>query len=173
MAQGPGGAGRRDAPSSITGSFLYAPPDYESEIDVELFNDPEGEVMFSTYARGAQTHTERRPARFDATAAMREYRFDYGPGSVMFLVDGVPLRTWTTGVPSAAMNVCQRLVPGLAGGDGADGAPRDARRLGRVPPALSDAKAPRRGRTSPALSGTLWPELAGEVLWLHRSLPSF
>ena len=36
---------------------------------------------------------------------MREYRFDYGPGSVMFLVDGVPLRAWTTGVPSAAMNL--------------------------------------------------------------------
>jgi endo-1,3-1,4-beta-glycanase ExoK len=34
-----------DAPSSITGFFLYAPPDYESEIDVELFNEPQGEVM--------------------------------------------------------------------------------------------------------------------------------
>ena len=54
-----------DAHSSITGFFLYAPPDYESEIDVELFNDPQGEVMFTTYARGAQTHTERRPLGFD------------------------------------------------------------------------------------------------------------
>ena len=63
-----------DAPSSITGFFLYAPPDYESEIDVELFNDAAGEVMFTTYARGAQTHTERRPLGFDPTAAMHEYR---------------------------------------------------------------------------------------------------
>ena len=94
-----------DAPSSITGFFLYAPPDYESEIDVELFNDPHGAVMFTTYARGAQTHTERRSLGFDPTAAMHEYRFDYGPGSVSFLVDGVLLRTWTTGVPSAAMNL--------------------------------------------------------------------
>ena len=68
-----------DAPSSITGFFLYAPPDYESEIDVELFNDPDGEVIFSTHARGARTHTERRPVGFDETAAMHEYRFDYTP----------------------------------------------------------------------------------------------
>ena len=46
-----------DAPSSITGFFLYAPPDSESEIDVELFNDPQGEVMFTTDAGGGQTHT--------------------------------------------------------------------------------------------------------------------
>ena len=61
--------------------------------------------MFTTYARGAQTHTERRPLGFDPTAAMHECRFDYAPGSVTFLVDGVPLRKWTTGVPSAAMNL--------------------------------------------------------------------
>jgi hypothetical protein len=49
--------------------------------------------MFTTYARGPQTHTERRPLGFDPTAPMHEYRFDHGPGSVTFLVDGVPLRT--------------------------------------------------------------------------------
>src|SRR5215211_3733193 len=49
-----------DAPSSITGFFLYAPPDYASEIDIELYNDPRGLVMFSTYAHGRQTHTETR-----------------------------------------------------------------------------------------------------------------
>src|SRR4051794_4374313 len=39
-----------DAPSSITGFFLYAPPDLASEIDIEIYNDPSGTVMYSTYA---------------------------------------------------------------------------------------------------------------------------
>jgi endo-1,3-1,4-beta-glycanase ExoK len=35
------------APSSITGLFLYAPPDYASEIDIEIFNDPAGTLLLT------------------------------------------------------------------------------------------------------------------------------
>jgi hypothetical protein len=35
--------------SSITGFFLYEPPDYASEIDVEIYNDTSRRIMFSTY----------------------------------------------------------------------------------------------------------------------------
>jgi hypothetical protein len=47
-----------DAPPSITGFFLYEPPDLESEIDIEIHNDPYDKILFTTYADGEQTHTE-------------------------------------------------------------------------------------------------------------------
>ena len=47
-----------EAPTSITGFFLYYPPDLESEIDIEIYNDPSGKILFTNYAGGEQTHTE-------------------------------------------------------------------------------------------------------------------
>jgi endo-1,3-1,4-beta-glycanase ExoK len=94
-----------DAPSSITGFFLYAAPDYASEIDIELYNNPSGTVMFSTYAGGRQTHTETRALGFDPTAGPHDYEIAWGAGRVTFRVDAVALRTWTTGVPTAPMNL--------------------------------------------------------------------
>ncbi|MBE2320971.1 glycoside hydrolase family 16 protein [Solirubrobacter sp. CPCC 204708] len=94
-----------NAPSSITGFFLYAAPDYAAEIDIEIFNDPSGRVMFSTYAGGRQTHTETRTLGFDPTAAAHDYTIRWGNGRVRFLVDGVLLRTWSAGVPKAPMHL--------------------------------------------------------------------
>jgi beta-glucanase (GH16 family) len=54
-----------DVPSSITGFFLYSPPDLESEIDIEVYNDPSGKILFTTYADGEQTHTETVDLPFD------------------------------------------------------------------------------------------------------------
>src|SRR5690349_892393 len=94
-----------DAPSSLTGFFLYAPPDYASEIDIEILDDASGTVMFTTYAGGRQTHTERRALGFDPTAGFHDYAIAWAPNRVTFSVDGEPLRTWTNGVPKAAMNL--------------------------------------------------------------------
>jgi beta-glucanase (GH16 family) len=54
---------------------------------------------------GGQTHTETRALGFDPTAAPHDYEIKWGPGRVTFQVDGVALRTWTTGVPAAPMNL--------------------------------------------------------------------
>lgn len=94
-----------NAPGSITGFFMYRSPDYESEIDIEIFNDPSGRVMFTTYAGGRQTHTETTSLGFDPTAAHHEYAFDYAADSVTFYVDGVPRRTWDTGIPQTPMHL--------------------------------------------------------------------
>jgi endo-1,3-1,4-beta-glycanase ExoK len=64
------------APSSITGSFLYNPPDFHTEIDVEIFNDGSRRISFTTYADGEQTNTVRKKLPFDPTAAFHEYRID-------------------------------------------------------------------------------------------------
>jgi beta-glucanase (GH16 family) len=94
-----------DAPSSITGFFLYAPPDLASEIDIELYNDPSGLVMLTTYAGGRQTHTEQRELGFNPTAGSHDYAIAWGASKVTFSVDGAALRTWSTGVPKAPMNL--------------------------------------------------------------------
>jgi len=93
------------APGSITGFFLYKAPDYESEIDVEIYNDSTRRIILSTYAGGRQTHTETLPLPFDPTTAFHEYRFDYSPGSLTFYADGKSLRTWNDGIPQTSMHL--------------------------------------------------------------------
>jgi beta-glucanase (GH16 family) len=92
-----------NAPSSLTAFFLYMAPDYQREIDIELYNDSSGRVMFSTYAGGTQTHTNTVELPFDATAAFHEYAIDFRPGSVRFLVDGSVVQTWSNGITKSAM----------------------------------------------------------------------
>jgi beta-glucanase (GH16 family) len=94
-----------DAPSSLTAFFLYRAPDYQQEIDIELYNDSSRRIMLSTYSGGAQTNTRTLLLPFDATADYHEYEIDYRSGYVQFLVDGTALQTWTTGVPRSTMNV--------------------------------------------------------------------
>ncbi len=94
-----------NAPSSITGFFLYKSPDYESEIDIELYNDSSGRIMFTTYAGGAQTHTETLSLGFDPTAGFHEYAFSYDQSSITFYVDGQPKKTWDDGLPTNSMHL--------------------------------------------------------------------
>ena len=81
-----------DAPSSITGFFLYTPPDFESEIGIEIYNDSSRKVLFATYAGGEQTHTETMKLPFDPTEGFHDYAFAYDANSVTFFVDGEPIK---------------------------------------------------------------------------------
>jgi len=94
-----------NAPSSLTAFFLYKAPDYQSEIDIELYNDSSRRVMFSTYSGGQQSNTVTQLLPFDATADFHEYTIVYGQRTVRFLVDGVPMQTWSSGVTNSAMYV--------------------------------------------------------------------
>lgn len=94
-----------DAPSSITGFFLYAPPDFHAEIDVEIFNDDSGRVLFTTYANGEQTNTVEKKLPFDPTAAFHEYRIDLYPTRAAFSVDGRLLHTFEDGLPGDSMKL--------------------------------------------------------------------
>lgn len=94
-----------NAPSSITGFFLYQPPDYNSEIDIEIYNDSSRKIIFSTYAGGRQTHSQTLTLPFDPTDGYHDYRFDYAPGSVKFYADGRLMKKWMTGLPRTSMKL--------------------------------------------------------------------
>lgn len=94
-----------DAPTSITGFFLYRPPDFQSELDIEIFNDSTGTVLFTTYAGGEKTHTETLELPFDPTQGFHEYGFNYRPGRVEFYVDGELLQTYEDGLPDRPMRL--------------------------------------------------------------------
>jgi len=94
-----------NAPSSITGFFLYEPPDHASEIDIEIYNDSSRKIIFSTYAGGRQTHSQTMLLPFDPTVGFHEYRFDRAPGSVKFYADGRLMKKWTTGLPRHQMKL--------------------------------------------------------------------
>jgi len=93
------------APFSITGIFPYAPPDFHTKIGVEIFNDENGRVLFTTYADGKQTNTVEKNLPFDATAAFHEYRIDLYPTRAEFSVDGRLLHTFEEGLPGDSMKL--------------------------------------------------------------------
>jgi beta-glucanase (GH16 family) len=100
-----------NAPSSLTGFFLYYGRDYEDEIDIEIFNNADGttgsdanknrKIWFTTYAPhydangnlvADSTYHAEKTLPFDPTDAYHTYRFDYYPGKVSFYVDDVLLQ---------------------------------------------------------------------------------
>lgn len=91
------------APSSLTAFFLYKRPDYAQEIDIEIFNDDTGRIMFSTYSGFAQTNNVIVDLDADLTADFHECTIEYDPGLVRFLLDGTELRRWSTGVTGSSM----------------------------------------------------------------------
>ena len=94
-----------NAPSSITGFYLYRSPDFYAEIDIEIYNDGTGTVDFVTYANGQKTHIKTKLLTFNPSADFHTYRIDYNPGVVQFYVDGNLQQTWTDGVPDASMKL--------------------------------------------------------------------
>jgi hypothetical protein len=94
-----------DAPSSITGFFLYREPDFESEIDVEILGGSDGHVLFTTYSGGEETHTVRKQLPFDPTAGFHEYRFDFHPDEAVFYADGERLHSFSGGLPDERMRL--------------------------------------------------------------------
>lgn len=88
-----------EAPSSITGFFLYAPPDYFYEIDIEIHNSSEGKLLLTTYADGAVQNEYVGELGFDPTADFHNYRFDYTADRLAFYVDSKVIQEWQVGFP--------------------------------------------------------------------------
>lgn len=103
-----------DAPGSITGFFLYEAPDYEREVDIEIYNDGSRRISFSTYsphyaADGSlikgPTHTVTKTLPFDPSSDFHDYAFSFYPDSVGFSVDGQLMQTWPDALPKTPMKL--------------------------------------------------------------------
>lgn len=94
-----------NAPSSITGFFLYAAPDFYHEIDIELFNQPDSKVLLTSYLDGSTYHEVTMDLDFDPTADFHRYRIDYYPNRVTFFIDGSPVNTWEDGFSHEPMHL--------------------------------------------------------------------
>ena len=94
-----------DAPSSLTGFFLYKEPDFENELDIEIHNDPAGRILFTTYSGGEETNTVRKDLPFDPTADFHVYRFDLYPERAEFYVDGELMHSFDRGLPENPMKL--------------------------------------------------------------------
>lgn len=94
-----------NVPSSITGFFLYAAPDYYYEIDIEIQNDPRGIYYLTTYANGKVSNSFEGNLGFDPTAAFHTYRIVYSQTGVSYYVDGKLVKKWTKNLPEKPMNL--------------------------------------------------------------------
>lgn len=76
-----------NAPSTITGFFLYKQPDFYHEIDIEVFNKPQSEVFFTTYENNGIKNSHKLALDFDPTASFHKYRIEFYEHKVRFLID--------------------------------------------------------------------------------------
>jgi hypothetical protein len=90
-----------NAPSSLTAFFLYKKPDFAQELDIEIFNDPSGRSGSRRTRQGADDG--REAARVRPDRGVPRVRDRVRPGSVRFLVDGVELQRFTSGVTQSSM----------------------------------------------------------------------
>ena len=94
-----------DAPGSLSALFLYAPPDYGQELDIEIFNERSGRVWVTAYAGGRQTQHAELDLGFDPTAAFHTYEIEWSRKEVAFSADGRVLQRWRSGVPRNTMRL--------------------------------------------------------------------
>lgn len=92
-------------PNSLTGFFMYKAPDYYHEIDIELFNDSEGNVLMSTYSDGQIQNDHLGKTGFDPTADFHNYRIEYTSDEVAFYIDDTLTRSWTEGFTDEEMSL--------------------------------------------------------------------
>ena len=94
-----------NAPGSITGFFLYAPPDLYHEIDIEIFNEPESKVLFTIYQDGKVAKQQEYLLPFDPTKEIHHYRIDILPEETRFLIDGELIQLWEGNFSSRPMQL--------------------------------------------------------------------
>ena len=98
----------RSAPvaGTVTALFLYQDvPDRNDEIDIEIVNAPPARLVLATWVAGEITNRAELPLPFDPAAGFHEYRIDFEPGTVAFLIDGAEVQRWTRGLPTHPMRL--------------------------------------------------------------------
>ncbi|MGV8905538.1 MAG: glycoside hydrolase family 16 protein [Acetobacterium sp.] len=92
-----------DAPTSITGFFLYKAPDYYYEIDIEVVNGQNGPLLLTTYADGQKNNEYVNQMNFDPTKEFHDYRIEVNQERVSFYIDAILIESWSQGFPKEKM----------------------------------------------------------------------
>jgi len=93
-------------PGLVSAFFLFhGPADRNDEIDIEIYNHDGWQIEFTTWVQGVRTNTVKKPLRFDPSTEYHEYRIDFYPQSVSFLVDGQLWQKYTSGLPTQNMRL--------------------------------------------------------------------
>ncbi|HEY0154242.1 MAG TPA: glycoside hydrolase family 16 protein [Longimicrobium sp.] len=93
-------------PGTVTALFLYQDvAEGNDEIDIEIVNVPPARVILATWVAGEITNRAELPLPFDPAAGFHEYRIDFHPGRVAFLIDGAEVQRWTRALPTHPMRL--------------------------------------------------------------------
>ena len=92
-----------NAPSSITGFFLYRQPGHFHEIDIEVYNETSGDFFLTTYSEGSKQNLHLGTLPFDPTNDFHTYRIEYYPHSVSFYIDDALITEWFDGFTQEPM----------------------------------------------------------------------
>lgn len=93
-------------PGLVSAFFLFhGPADKNDEIDIEIYNHGGWQIEFTTWVHGIRTNTVKKPLPFDPSAGYHEYRIDFYPPAISFLVDGQLWQKYTSGLPTEAMRL--------------------------------------------------------------------
>lgn len=80
---------------TYTAPFMWTDPDFDSEIDIEVYGDGSRTTWLNTYSstnpRYPNDTFQNKAVKlpFDPSAGFHDYRWDYSPDSVKFYVDGI------------------------------------------------------------------------------------
>ena len=94
-----------NAPSSLTGFFLYARAGLRERDRHRDHERPHRHRAADDLRRREPDEHGDAPAGVRSDGRAHSYEIAWGAGQVRFTVDGVTLRTWTSGVPTAPMNL--------------------------------------------------------------------
>ena len=101
-----------NAPETISAFFLYqlVQRPRNDEIDIEILNGTR-HILFTTWVGGIKTNQAERTLKFDPWKDFHDYRIEWSPSRVRFLVKENIAQEWdlmvefTTGIPRQAMYV--------------------------------------------------------------------
>ncbi|MFX1532691.1 MAG: glycoside hydrolase family 16 protein [Promethearchaeota archaeon] len=88
------------------------------EIDIEFLGKNTNKVQFNYFTDGKGGHEYSHDLGFDATQAFHTYAFNWSQNSITWYVDGSPVHTATTNLPSTAGRIMMNLWPGDGSVDG-------------------------------------------------------
>lgn len=94
-----------NAPSSITGFFLYKEPDFYHEIDIEIYNEPKAYIILTSYKDGKAVNEYRKYLNFDPTIDYHKYRIDFYSNKISFYIDDNYIYSWSQGFSKENMHL--------------------------------------------------------------------